>query len=91
MLLFIYSNNPELKSLENNLRFNNNRDQIDTTDKKLVIINILEKKVTNVREIIEKINYKSSKLQKNFSISEKYFNTLLQTHFNFNDDESEEI
>ena len=91
MLLFIYSNNSELKSLENNLRFNNNREQIDTTDKKLVIINILEKKVTNVREIIEKINYKSSKLQKNFSISEKYFNTLLQTHFNFNDDESEEI
>ena len=93
-LLFIYSNNLELKSLEANLRFNNNnnnKEQIDSRNKKKVIIDILDKKLTNIREIIENINYNSSKLQKNFSISEKYFNTLLQTHFNFNDDESEEI
>lgn len=92
MLLFIYSNNPELKSFENTLRFNNNnKDQIDSTNKKRVIIGILDKKLTNIREIIESINVNTSKLQKNFSISEKYFNTLLQTHFNFNDDESEEV
>ena len=92
-LLFIYSNNDELKSLERNLRFNsnNNKEKIDSTNNKLLIINILEKKITNVREIIEKINIKSSKLQKNFSISENYFNTLLKTHFNFNDDDSEKI
>ena len=92
-LLFIYSNNDELKSLERNLRFNsnNNKEKIDSTNNKLLIINILEKKITNVREIIEKINIKSSKLQKNCSISENYFNTLLKTHFNFNDDDSEKI
>ena len=92
-LLFIYSNNEELKSLERSLRFNgnNNKEQIDSTNNKLLIINILEKKLTNVREIIEKINIKSSKLQKNFSISENYFNILLKTHFNFNDDDSEKI
>ena len=94
-LLFIYSNNLELKSLETDLRFNktnnNNKEQIDSRDKKKIIIDILDKKLTNIREIIENINYNSSKLQKNFSISEKYFNTLLQTHFNFNDDESEEL
>ena len=77
LLLFICTNNPELKSLENNLRFNNNKDQIDSINKKRLIIDILNKKVTNIREIIEKINYESSKLQKNFSISEKYFNKLL--------------
>ena len=60
-LLFIYSNNEELKSLERSLRFNsNNKEQIDSTNNKLLIINILEKKITNVREIIEKINIKSS-------------------------------
>ena len=91
-LLFIYSNNEELKSLERSLRFNsNNKEQIDSTNNKLLIINILEKKITNVREIIEKINIKSSKLQKNFSISENYFNTLLKTHFNFIDEDSEKI
>ena len=91
MLLFIATNNPDLKSLENSLRFNNNKDKIDSTNKKRVIIDILEKKITNVREIIENINFSNSKLQKNFSISEKYINTLLQNHFNFKDDESEEI
>ena len=90
MLLFIYSNNPELKSLENNLRFNN-KEQIDSINKKRVIIDILDKKLTNIREIIENINYELSKLQKNFTISEKYFIKLLQSHFNFNDDESEEF
>ena len=91
MLLFIYTNNPDLKSLENGLRFNNNKDKINSISKKRVIIDILDKKITNVREIIENINFTNSKLQKNYSISEKYINTLLQTHFNFNDDETEEI
>ena len=92
MQLFIYSNNPELKSLENNIRFkSNNKEQIDSTNKKREIIDILDKKITNVREIIENINYTSSKLQKNFTISEKYFKTLLMNHFNFNDDEVEEV
>ena len=91
LLLFIYTNNPELKSLENNLKFNNNKEQIDSINKRKLIIDILNKKVTNIREILEKINYESSKLQKNFSISEKYFNKLLQNNFNFNDDESEEF
>ena len=92
LLLFIYTNNPELKSYENNLRFNNdNKDKIDLSNKKIIIADILEKKLTNVREIIEKINFKSSKLQKNFSISEKYIKSLLITHFNFNDDETDEL
>ena len=93
LLLFIYSNNEELKSLERSLRFNsnNNKEQIDSTNNKLVIINILEKKITNIREIIKKINFKSSKLQKNFAISENYFNTLLKTNLNFNDEDSEKI
>ena len=91
MLLFIYTNNPDLKSLENGLRFNNNKDKIDSISKKRVIIDILDKKITNVREIIENINFTNSKLQKNYSISEKYINTLLQTHFIFIDDETEEI
>ena len=92
MILFIYSNNPELKSLENNLRFkSSNKDQIDSTNKKRAIIDILDKKITNIREIIENINFTSSKMQKNFSISEKYFNNLLRNHFNFNDDEAEEL
>ncbi len=90
LLLFIYSNNEELKSLERNLRFNsNNKEQIDSTNNKLLIINISEKKITSIREIIEKFNIKSSKLQKNFAISENYFNTLLKTHFIFNDEDSE--
>ena len=92
LLLFIYTNNPDLKYLESTLRFNNNnKDQIDSTNKKKIVIEILNKKITNVREIIENINYNNSKLQKNFSISEKYINNLLQNHFNFTDDESEEI
>ena len=45
----------------------------------------------NVREIIEKINFKSSKLQKNFSVSEKYIKSLLESHFNFKEDDADEI
>ena len=92
LLLFIYTNNPELKSFENNLRFNNdNKDKIDLSNKTNKISEILEKKLTNVREIIEKINFKSSKLQKNFSISEKYIKSLLETHFNFREDDADEL
>ena len=92
LLLFIYSNNPELKSYENNLRYNSdNKKKIDLSNKSAKISEILEKKLTNVREIIEKINFKSSKLQKNFSISEKYIKTILETYFNFNEDDAEEL
>ena len=92
LLLFIYSNNPELKSYENNLRYNSdNKKKIDLSNKSAKISEILEKKLTNVREIIEKINFKSSKLQKNFSISEKYIKTILETYFNFNEDDVEEL
>ena len=91
-LLFIYSNNPELKSYENNLRFGeDNKDKIDLSNKNIKIAEILEKKLTNIREIIEKINFKSSKLQKNFSVSEKYIKTLLETHFNFKEDDADEL
>ena len=91
-LLFIYGNNLELKSFENNLRFNTDgKDKIDLSNKKIILAEIFDKNLTNVREIIDKINIKSSKLQKNFSISEKYFKTLLETHFNFNEDDSDEI
>ena len=92
LLLFIYSNNPELKMYENNLRFNNdNKEKIDLSIKNIKIRDILEKKLTSIREIIEKINFKSSKLQKNFSISEKYIKSLLETHFNFNEDDADEL
>ena len=91
-LLFIYGNNLELKSFENNLRFNTDgKDKIDLSNKKIILAEIFDKNLTNVREIIDKINIKSSKLQKNFSISEKYFKTLLETHFNFNEDDTDEI
>ena len=90
--MFIYGNNLELKSFENNLRFNTDgKDKIDLSNKKIILAEIFDKNLTNVREIIDKINIKSSKLQKNFSISEKYFKTLLETHFNFNEDDTDEI
>ena len=92
LLLFIYSNNPELKPYENNLRFSSdNKEKIDLSNKNKKINEILEKKLTNVREIIEKMNFKSSKLQKNFSVSENYIKSLLETHFNFDEDDAEEL
>ena len=92
LLLFIYANNPELKAYENNLRFSNdNKEQIDLSNKNIKIAEIIEKKLTSVREIIEKINFKSSKLQKNFSVSEKYIKSLLETHFNFKEDDADEL
>ena len=81
-----------MKSFENNLRYNNdNKEKIDLSNKTAKISEILEKKLTNIREIIEKINFKSSKLQKNFSISEKYIKTILETYFNFDEDDAEEL
>ena len=79
---FILYNNPELKSYPKIDFIQANKDEINSQDYDS-INNLVNKKLTTIREIIETINYNECDLKKDFSISEKYMRNILNKYFDY--------
>ena len=76
-----------LKSIEQFIIINNKDIINEKTDRKEErnIMDILNKKMIKIKDIINHINVYQSGLEKNFSIREHYFRTMLQTKLNLID------
>ena len=84
MLLFLYNNNHELKYL-----FDDDTQQ--TAINKKNISKILYNHITNIKQVIDKIDINNSKLSNDFSIDEQYMNRLLKNEMNFTNEEAKTI
>ena len=97
---FIQMNNDELKNvnlikkvIKENDNIENKNDNEEVENKNEVIEKeirmILSKKLTSIKEILEKINPKSGGIKNNYTIKEKYLKILIGAQFNFSEDDSE--
>ena len=79
---FILYNNPELKSYPKIDYIQANKDEINSQDYNS-INNLINKKLTTIREIIDMINYSECDLKKDFSINENYIRGILSKDFDY--------
>ena len=98
---FIQMNNSELKGLniinkvenknddEENINDDNKEEEENKDDIQKEIRMILSKKLTSIKEILEKINPKSGGIKSNFTVKENYVKTLIGAQLNFSEDDAE--
>ena len=98
---FIQMNNSELRGFnltnkvvekendnEENIKEENNEEE-EKDDIQKEIRMILSKKITSIKEILEKINPKSGNIKNNFTVKENYVKTLIGAQFSFSEDDSQ--
>ena len=83
---FIFYNNPELKAYPKIDFVKPKKEEISSQDNN-IIDDLIKKKLTSIREIIEFIDVEKSDLKKDFTISEEYMKKILYKHFDYIDEE----
>ena len=83
---YIFYNNHELKAFPKLNFLKPNKQEINSEDNN-VIKDLVQKKLINIREIIDMINIEECDLKKDFTINEEYFRKILSKHFDYIDEE----